>query len=188
MAESVDTLLNELNINSVKSAELLKEMEKEGLPPCQLFMTPDDISNSEGLNSKVLWENTTPTQDFLAQTIKLKSADYKYGLLIYAERKGDGLKKQHSTWFAFGGAPSMNLTIQSTNSEYTYELLYRNAIYVSATEFQIGDALYSQKGTTSYVYNHLVIPLKIIGFKDPPTQTYVGSSGGSSKTIWEVWE
>lgn len=59
MPTSVDTNQTQFNVNVVKSEAVFEEMKKAGLPPRQIFMTPDVAGNVDNLRTEVIYDKSS---------------------------------------------------------------------------------------------------------------------------------
>lgn len=109
-----------------------------------------------GLKGQVLWENSTPTVDFVGQTVTLSTDDYDYLEIIY--RYSTDYDWQQSM-FVEKGAQSLLQTINTPDM-----LLARITGTVGGNSLQFEKAFLGQNGHEG-VYNNYLIPVKIIGYK-----------------------
>jgi hypothetical protein len=109
-----------------------------------------------GLKGQVLWENSTPTVDFAAQTVTLSTDNYDYLEIIY--RYSTDYNWQQSM-FVEKGAQLLLQTINTPNM-----LLARITGIVNGNSLEFEKAFLGQNGHES-VYNNYLIPVKIIGYK-----------------------
>lgn len=126
--------------------------------------TTDLLQSKVGTDCmKVLWENPSPTANFYPQTITLSSSDWDFLIIVCSSFMG-GEPEQFGT-ITYNGSTSVNLCSISTDSAYANEFFSRRIIANSKTSLQVGDCLYSNKGSAGQVLYYRLIPLKVIGVK-----------------------
>lgn len=109
-----------------------------------------------GLKGQVLWKNSTPTVEFVAQIVTLSTDGYDYLEIVY--RYSTDYDWQQST-FVEKGAKSLLQVVNTPNI-----LLARITGFVGGNSLKFEKAFLGQNGSEG-VYNNYVIPVKIIGYK-----------------------
>lgn len=125
----------------------------------ELSNIPEEIKFSE-----VLWENSSPTAEFKAQTINLKENNYKY-FLIFA-RTSTSNSAIHSQIIRAKDSFHLSQHGTYTPSGNAYlDFVYRN--YCSSTQKSItfSDAKnFNTSSTTISTTNNNLIPVQVVGF------------------------
>lgn len=113
-----------------------------------------------GLNGKILWENSNPTSAFTAQTITLSSDDYDIYEIFYSLDKDN--PSDVSSVRSIKGKNAILQGMRATGSTSPFRV--RNCTYSNATQLQFAICYYGANGLTS-TSNDYIIPLYVIGYK-----------------------
>ena len=146
MATNVDTELNEFPINDVASDEVLKQMEAEGLPPHQLYFTPDE---DNGLVADQITAGVTLTNqnDTVVECYVSSDGNTWYRKWASGWKECGGKVTTSST----SSAVTINLPVIFTNSNF---IVVMNKGFLGTANALIGDIsvteTYSDGSTTSY--------------------------------------
>lgn len=173
MPSSIDTNQSQFNVNVVKSEAVFEEMKKQGLPPRQIFMTPDVAGNIDNLRTKVLWTNPNPSSDFPSQTITLNSNDYDYLVLLPTHNIANQIKAPACIMPKGTGGRIVSADA-SSNSTYMPMVMARDVTRVSDTQFTISNCRYNYGSTYTETRNDLLVPYQIIGLYKNPAAIYTG--------------
>lgn len=119
-------------------------------------------SDLSELRLKLLWENSSPTSDFAAQTIELSSSDYD--LLLFISRTTKSSTYEVSNIVTKSNNFNANIVTPQGGVSCA---ISRSTSSTDATHLSVGDA--SIMNTTNSVVtasqNHLMIPYKVYGIK-----------------------
>lgn len=129
-------------------------------------------------NFALLWENSSPTSSFAAQTVTLASDDYDFLLFIHRMNNGSTspcnslcIPKGQGGNFCVGGTSSNGVIGND-----------RRITYTDATHIAYGDNNYCYGNNAASVSNTRNIPYKIYGIK-----TY-GQAIGNAGNVYSITE
>lgn len=112
-------------------------------------------------NSKLLWKNANPTNDFAPQAITLNTDDYENLEIYYKQGENSSMVMSSKTLKGYG----TRLSLSSVNSSFTGGATYqRTANYINDTTYNIGNCSV-QQGNNVATDNSAIIPILILGYK-----------------------
>lgn len=122
-----------------------------------------------GANWTLLWQNASPTSDFLAQTITIDMSDYDY-IVIEGLANKAGYRNDAPGWTVFlrvvvGYIGAIGTIACGDVAEYRYMLTQRKVNIVSLTQLSIGQNEYARPSAYTTNRQDLTIPLFVYGLK-----------------------
>lgn len=139
------------------------------------------IASGESVHANMLttlWENPSPTSNFVAQDITLASDDYDFLLWIY----GTASTNPKGSVIAPKGTGSILLSSGLTNSTHGVTNVQRTAVYVSDTKYSVSAGTLGRPSGAYSEDNTVCKPIAVYGFKKSLDITAIVSNVSTDAT------